>query len=308
MEKEELLKRRDALLDSMLMVLPESAKISDKVMEQLKSDDITLDELIELEKSFYGIAEPLMSLKTVEFFFDSVGDYMSKHNPIQKMIDEEKKKMAEDKGKLKPEDFITWGKDLGFRIAHHSRKKPKKFNPELAFTPILNRDSGVRKTIMKAPTELRSEVSKELLGIDIFSRFGSLSYVNKPEPGTGMWVSKITPDNSTTWYDADLIKTRRTFYEVIPNDDCRVLLVDNDDALILVDQFMYDFEELSKHFDLIFVNSHAYFSLFDLDRDMDLNREDMFYGWDCVSGVFLNPAFTFGEKFKAPKREEYTGE
>lgn len=195
--------------------------------------------------------------------------------------------------------YTSYPKDLNVRFAHHTNFGEDEFDELKLFTPIRNRESLLDDVHIDDNTR---RVLRRSIG----------ATMNKPECGTGSWVSPIHMGGYTEWYKVGPMDPSPVYYEIIPTEDCRILVVDTIEKLLLVDnEYRYDFERLSKDFDLIYVSQYNFMSvtasIFDEEIksiEEKLINPAMFYGWDCISGVFLNPKFTVGERCEIPRREK----
>lgn len=115
---------------------------------------------------------------------------------------------------------------------------------------------------------------------------------NKPSPGSCLWVSAVMPDGSTEWRNTEMFKVSLDYHKVKPSKDCRILVLDSDEKMsVLVDELNFDWDEIAKHFDFVYAPDQKYAWH---HYGEDIKFSGALYGWDCVSGVFLNAnKFTF---------------
>jgi hypothetical protein len=185
---------------------------------------------------------------------------------------------------------VVTGKDFNIKLGYIPRKRYD--NDEFVFIPVGANDFYER--MRKADKELIAE------------GFGdSLFGLNKPNGHEGLWVSPCH-ENFSVWAGAcvDLGFTgiyADTYYEVIPHDDCRILIIDSLEEYIKFEkEFDFQWDFIAKEYDMIFLNSITVMNPAFLFKTPDIKPKYrlMLYGWDCVSGVFLNEKFTLGERHK----------
>lgn len=136
--------------------------------------------------------------------------------------------------------------------------------------------------------------------------------VSKPISG-GLWTSPFAGDRFCEWlndssrhYETDFI------YEIIPDRDCKVLVIDSLEDFIQFDrEFKYDFEKMSECFDILYVTCRGIYKTDLIFVDISKFGEDIvgrygLTGWDCESALFLNPKFTLGDtvRVEKPKKEK----
>ncbi len=131
---------------------------------------------------------------------------------------------------------------------------------------------------------------------------------NKPISG-GLWTSPITDDGRCEWLDHQACNgdfDTDYMYEVIPDPDCRVLVIDSlDDYLDFEKKYYFDFKKVKKDFDVMYVTSkgirESVYPTMNTYR-LGSKREPYFYiglyGWDIESALFLRKKFKFGRKIR----------
>lgn len=199
---------------------------------------------------------------------------------------------------IKTDECIVLWKDLKdkFKLTHIPRDYEDKFDPTKTFTPIEN-NIGYQSIINKIKYD----------GHKIYA-----PYVRKPKSGTGFWTSPLNIDNVPDWsymYCELLEIDTFNYYDVIPHDDCRVFLVDSLESFKVFDNvYEYNYENMGNHFDLLLVVSYEVMSvMLSIENDsftQTLISEDGLYGWDALTGLFLNEKYSIGDKHSVDLRDE----
>lgn len=181
--------------------------------------------------------------------------------------------------------------------------------PRLAF--VTNKDTGeadINKVEEVENDAIIRMLDNEKMSEDQLSEIKRLTILNKPHTG-GLWTSPIVGDRWCEWLDIacdDESYDLSCIYEVIPDGDCRVLVIDSiHDYLEFEKEYEFDFERIKKDYDIMYVTakgvaegSAPWIKIHRTGMDVRPIFKMGLLGWDLESALFLRKKFRFGEKIK----------
>lgn len=203
-------------------------------------------------------------------------------------------------------------------LAHHSRVPKKMFDLDKIFTAVKNRCSLFERvdntidTLLKEKGTVterdKNQIRLSLTQAEVTREMYQIPD-NKPEPGTGLWVSPMIEDNLTSWYkfciEGGVDPKSHKYHIITPDEDCKIMYVHDSESLIyFVNTYNYDFEKMKEDFDLLLVNNDYYTTSEVRIPEIDgvkLKSPWAFDSWSCSSGLFLNPKFVVSGKGKIAK-------